>query len=208
MDLCSYGCGNIGNYQLKNGKWCCKKSPNKCPALRKKNSEKTKLTNKFTINANDIKEKCKWCNEEHGVSSISKHEKSCYLNPINKKLCPVCDNPIKNFKDNKTCSCKCARKYFAKQYKKYGRKGKNLTYRTICFDNHNKVCIICGEKNIVEVHHYDKNHENNEPSNLIPLCPTHHRYIGSKFEYLISEQVEEYKNKISNIVLSGGKRKG
>lgn len=36
--LCDYGCGQEAHYQLKNGKWCCSTSYNKCPSLRKKNS--------------------------------------------------------------------------------------------------------------------------------------------------------------------------
>lgn len=36
--LCEYGCGLEAKYTLKNKKSCCKKSPNKCLGLRKKNS--------------------------------------------------------------------------------------------------------------------------------------------------------------------------
>jgi hypothetical protein len=32
---CSYGCGREAKYQLKNGKWCCSKSHNSCPAIIK-----------------------------------------------------------------------------------------------------------------------------------------------------------------------------
>lgn len=31
--ICDYGCGQLAHYQMKNGKWCCNKSSNKCPAL-------------------------------------------------------------------------------------------------------------------------------------------------------------------------------
>ena len=37
--LCDYGCGCEAIYQLKNGKWCCSKSVNSCPEMRRKNSE-------------------------------------------------------------------------------------------------------------------------------------------------------------------------
>jgi len=36
---CEYGCGQKANHQLKNGKWCCCKSCNSCPAIRMKNSK-------------------------------------------------------------------------------------------------------------------------------------------------------------------------
>lgn len=47
VHTCEYDCGNIAKYQLKNGKWCCCKSPNSCNAIRKKNSES--LRNKEII---------------------------------------------------------------------------------------------------------------------------------------------------------------
>ncbi len=34
--LCDYGCGQIANYQFKNGKWCCSEYFVKCPKIRKK----------------------------------------------------------------------------------------------------------------------------------------------------------------------------
>ena len=39
IHYCDYGCGQEAHHQLKNGKWCCSISYNKCPSLRKKNSE-------------------------------------------------------------------------------------------------------------------------------------------------------------------------
>lgn len=36
MKLYDYGCGQEAKYQLKNGKWCCFKSQNSCPMIRKK----------------------------------------------------------------------------------------------------------------------------------------------------------------------------
>jgi len=37
--LCDCGCGQEARYQLKNGKWCCSDSSNKCPSVRQKNSK-------------------------------------------------------------------------------------------------------------------------------------------------------------------------
>jgi len=39
IEKCSYGCGQIAKYQYKNGKYCCSDSKNKCPRIRKKNSD-------------------------------------------------------------------------------------------------------------------------------------------------------------------------
>lgn len=40
--ICEYGCGQSAIRQLKNMKWCCSNSYNKCPEIRKKNSQATK----------------------------------------------------------------------------------------------------------------------------------------------------------------------
>jgi len=32
---CIY-CGNEAHYQFKNGKWCCEKNMNSCPAIKEK----------------------------------------------------------------------------------------------------------------------------------------------------------------------------
>lgn len=37
---CKYGCGKEAKYQLKDGSWICKKSPNSCSVLRKINSKR------------------------------------------------------------------------------------------------------------------------------------------------------------------------
>ena len=52
--------------------------------------------------------------------------------------------------------------------------GTSKNYRSICFAHHEKVCVVCGEDKIVAVHHHDHNHHNDDPKNLVPLCPTHH----------------------------------
>jgi len=37
--LCEYGCGKTAIYTLKNGKFCCEESNNKCPEIKRKNSK-------------------------------------------------------------------------------------------------------------------------------------------------------------------------
>ena len=57
-------------------------------------------------------------------------------------------------------------------------KGNN--YRQIAFKLYPHKCAICGyneEIEILEVHHKDENHNNNEPSNLCILCPNCHKKI-------------------------------
>jgi len=57
---------------------------------------------------------------------------------------------------------------------------------------HEKKCIICGEKKIVESHHFDCDKNNNDPANLIPLCPTHHQYFHSQYRDLVEKQIITY----------------
>lgn len=73
--------------------------------------------------------------------------------------------------------------------------GTGNCYRSICWANHEKKCVVCGEDKIVAVHHYDENHYNDDPKNLVPLCPTHHLYVHSSYKYLVQDKIEDYLNK-------------
>ena len=60
----------------------------------------------------------------------------------------------------------------------YGLGSKN--YRAIAFRTYEHKCACCGwneDERILEVHHIDENHNNNNVSNLTILCPTCHRKI-------------------------------
>lgn len=53
-NLCDYGCGHTALYILKNGKKCCSKSFNQCPAMRLKNSNGVqKAYNEGKLNAKE-----------------------------------------------------------------------------------------------------------------------------------------------------------
>jgi len=118
------------------------------------------------------------------------------------KECPVCNNEFETQVGTKnektTCSHSCSNTYFRSGKNNPNWKlisdNKDRFYRDICFIHHDKRCVVCGEDKIVSVHHYDENHSNNEPSNLIPLCPTHHHYIHSKWKDEVIDIVTEYRN--------------
>jgi len=134
---------------------------------------------------------CFHCNKETTVGNINKHETSCYMNPTNIKRCLVCDDIIKNYKTSKgTCSKSCANTFFKSGEGNGNWKGSQ--YQTLCFTNHKKECIICKEDKIVAVHHMNEDHEDNRIENLIPLCPTHHQYMHSRYKIEILPMVEEY----------------
>jgi hypothetical protein len=65
-------------------------------------------------------------------------------------------------------------------------------YRQLCFRYHKKACVVCGEDKIVAVHHLNEDHSDNRPENLIPLCPTHHQYVHSRYKKLVQPIIVEY----------------
>ena len=136
------------------------------------------------------KVQCQYCKDEVGVSNRNRHETACYLNPDNIKLCEVCETPIKDYKHSKgTCSHSCSNKFFSH----LRNKSENYSrYTTICWKEHKKECVVCGEDKIVAVHHMNEDHNDNRVENLVPLCPTHHTYIHSKYKAEILSVVEEY----------------
>lgn len=194
-----YYCGEDGNFRLKNGNWCCKEKHTSCPEVRKKNSCSQKKSYRFVgPNPSTIKVKCSFCNKNSNISNIKKHERICFNNPVNKKFCIVCGNQLKQHQlKQTTCSHSCSNKFYAGLRNK-PENYKN--YRTICFHNNIKKCIVCGEDKIVAVHHFDGNNKNNKKENLIPLCPTHHCYVHSGYYELIKCRIEEYVNEQCYIV--------
>jgi len=65
-------------------------------------------------------------------------------------------------------------------------------YTTVAWRHHEKKCVVCGEDKIVAVHHYNEDHNDNRPENLVPLCPTHHQYIHSNYKHLVENVVDDY----------------
>ena len=137
--------------------------------------------------ANNVKRNCIHCDKEVSLANINKHEKACGRPKI-LKSCPVCG--IDHSKGGITCSYSCSNSYFRSGENNPNWKGK---YQSVCFAHHEKKCVVCGEDKIVAVHHYDHNHENNDPKNLIPLCPTHHAYVHSRYANEVLPYIEKYK---------------
>lgn len=91
------------------------------------------------------------------------------------------------------CSRSCANSVGgqAKQAK-YLFDGKS-SYRSICFRYHKKECVVCNFKDVVDVHHRDKDRTNNTVKNLVPLCPNHHRMVHlKKFKVSIEKEIDYY----------------
>jgi len=103
------------------------------------------------------------------------------------KNCPVCSTlfTTMSWEEKTTCSHSCANTYFRSGKNHPNYTGEGVNYRLKCLEEREHKCIICGEDKVVEVHHIDKNRNNNALNNLIVLCPTHHQYIHKGLGHLI-----------------------
>jgi len=134
---------------------------------------------------------------EHGLTLKRVYD---VKHPEVEKTCPVCQSTFKtkqgHSREKATCSYACANTHFRTGINNPNWKqgGSSLSNQSTCFHFHEKKCVICDESNIVAVHHYDENHKNANPDNLIPLCPTHHHYYHSKFRYLVEDKINNYRD--------------
>jgi hypothetical protein len=131
-----------------------------------------------------------------------------------KKNCPVCDTEFEtevriikgtDRRNRTTCSLACRNKHF--------RSGKNhpnfkidskQAYVRICFEHHERKCVVCDEENAVSVHHFNEDHNDNSVENLIPMCPNHHLYWhNNNLKHLVEQEVIEYRNNFLTSWLSG-----
>ena len=59
------------------------------------------------------------------------------------------------------------------------------------------ICETCGKEADIDVHHKDKNHKNNEPTNRIRLCRWCHRVADGRQSWLplpLDEVRRQYTN--------------
>lgn len=134
------------------------------------------------------KVQCSYCDKATNVANIKRHETACRKNPKNLKECPVCKS--RHAKKGVTCSYSCSNTHF-----RSGKKNPNWSessYRSTCFEKHGKKCIVCGEEKIVAVHHINEDHHDNRVENLVPLCPTHHQYVHSRYREEIQPIIDQY----------------
>lgn len=139
-------------------------------------------------NVNYIKHECQHCKRQISHPNHKRHEAKCKENAINQKECPICKTM--HSKSGETCSYSCSNTLF--------RSGKNnpnyrgTSYTQICWEHHEKKCLVCGEDKIVATHHVNGNHNDNRPENLVPLCPTHHQYVHSRYKDMVAPIIDAY----------------
>lgn len=150
-----------------------------------------KANNRYNVNA--ARKDCQYCGKAFSLPNINKHEKTCKSNParpikpVTLKECPNCK--VMHSKSGVTCSYSCSNTYF--------RGGANpewkyKSYRAICFQAHGKKCLVCEETKIVTAHHLNEDHDDNRPENLVPLCPTHHQYVHSRYRNEVQPIIDRY----------------
>ncbi len=92
-----------------------------------------------------------------------------------KGLCPGCYNFVFHLEKAKQDNYKKYHKIPLELYKKVTKK-----------------CTLCNFDNIVELHHLDENKENSSETNLIGLCPNHHKMLHDfRFKKGIVSQLRE-----------------
>jgi len=106
---------------------------------------------------------------------------ACYGISTRKELpCSVCKKPILAGLNKKTCSRGCANTHRTGIKYKLGRpRDKVVSERALkvrLFEIRGTICERCGynKKEILHVHHKDRNHSNNNPNNLELICPNCH----------------------------------
>lgn len=169
--------------------------PGRVPHLYIGSSKHLSVLAKARRKAASLKSECKFCVKVFSKAGIKQHETACFFNPANIRNCLVCGNIIKRKNkpgDGGTCSYSCSNTLFHTGPNHGNWKNRA---RPTCFHFHEKKCVVCGEKNIVEVHHYDGDKLNNSPENLVPMCPTHHQYWHSRYKHLIEKRVTKYVTK-------------
>jgi len=112
--------------------------------------------------------------------------------------CPVCEVPFvpKRSSSNTgiqvTCSLSCSNKYFRSGENHWMYKTGKSSYRNLGLNTYGHKCAVCDESLLVQVHHIDKDRDNNSIDNLIVLCPTHHEYLHSEHIDVIKPLIDEY----------------
>lgn len=151
----------------------------------------TKIETKcFHCNAIFLKSKKEFNRNE---SRCQRHfcSRNCYFQNHTTGIntcCTECDKAIWKKQSELTnainvfCSRSCSIRYhnrFRKGEKHPLWNGAQNEYRQLAFENFKPICFVCGYdiKEVLEVHHKDKDRANNALSNLVILCRNHHTEI-------------------------------
>ena len=134
---------------------------------------------------NTIEYKLKQCiKNDRNFGPMMEHEKTCQC--CGNKFIFFGRLRTKKFRKALFCSRSCSN-----NRQQWWNKNA-IRYRTIALQHHEKKCAVCGFDWIVAIHHIDENKNNNDPKNLIPLCPNHHEMVHSKHRDLIQPIIDDW----------------
>lgn len=119
---------------------------------------------------------------------VESHEKTCEC--CGQSYIWTGRRKTKAFEASKFCSRSCANNR-GEWWKSNAKR-----YRTIALQNNEHKCVVCGFDKIVAIHHIDENKKNNDPSNLIPLCPNHHEMVHSKWRHEVESFIRKWQNNL------------
>jgi hypothetical protein len=98
-------------------------------------------------------------------------------------------------KEKYFCSRSCANSLGGKRKAELYHHDGVAHYRTVALRHHEPKCVICSFDKVIAIHHIDENKKNNDPSNLIPLCPNHHEMYHSKWKSEVEPFIKEWQQK-------------
>lgn len=161
----------------------------------------------------------KWCNKNPKRDQTYKHAREICRRTAEKKfgkfkqfevICYTCKQRFNVIEREKLfpkkakyfCNRSCANSQGGKGKKKNLIKNGKLHYRVHALDHiKDHKCFVCGFDKIIEVHHLDKNRQNNSLDNLVLLCPNHHKMIHTKkYKQEILEAINNYRNTLNGLV--------
>ena len=120
---------------------------------------------------------------DRNFGPVENHKKVCER--CNQEYVFVGRKKTKQYEQSRYCSRSCSNN------RQDWWKENATKYVTIAFHHWERKCVICSFDKIVEVHHLDENRNNNDPKNLVPLCPNHHQMVHSRWKCEIIEQINE-----------------
>ena len=139
-----------------------------------------------------VKIKCKTCGYEWDISPATlmpsnmkdNHFIGCPECKYTTTLCSYCSKEIKRLKsdlaNSKSGFVYCSRECGNRHKNDLKKSLDSTAYRRNAFEKYEHKCAICGYYDMIEnleVHHIDENHNNNDISNLIILCPICHKKL-------------------------------
>lgn len=135
--------------------------------------------------------KCKACGKEK-EHHAKKMCFNCYRNTLPPKMivCKNCGRKMKHkaFGLCGTCHIKLYHYDLVKRY----NCNKLHEIPLELYREKTKKCLICGFDKVVDLHHLDENHKNTNPSNLIGLCPNHHKMLhNEKYSQEVKDLIQK-----------------